>query len=108
MPLPAGAMFDRYRIERLLGVGGMGEVYLAHDTKLDRHVALKLLPADLASDAKRLRRFELEARAASALHRPLRWGHSGLISLFEPGPSGAATLQRALRHRFCMVPPNSR
>jgi Tol biopolymer transport system component len=57
----------------------MGEVYLAHDTKLDRDVALKLLPAELAGDAKRLRRFELEARAASALKHP------AIVAIYDLG-----------------------
>ena len=67
MTLKPGASLGLYVIRSLLGSGGMGDVYLAHDTKLDRDVALKLLPAELANDSERLRRFELEARSASAL-----------------------------------------
>lgn len=67
-------MIDRvlgsYRIEARIGAGGMGEVFRAHDAKLDRHVAVKLLPADVASDPDRLRRFRAEARAASSLNHP--------------------------------------
>src|SRR5438132_9574282 len=59
----------RYEICSQLGAGGMGEVYLAHDTKLDRKVALKILPGDLGGH-DRLRRFVQEARAASALNHP--------------------------------------
>ncbi len=70
MSLTPGASLGPFVIRSLLGSGGMGEVYRAHDAKLDRDVALKLLPADLAHDTDRLRRFELEARAASALNHP--------------------------------------
>ena len=65
-----GSDVGPYRILRRLGVGGMGEVYLAQDSRLDRLVALKILPAYFASDETRLRRFQREARAASALNHP--------------------------------------
>jgi eukaryotic-like serine/threonine-protein kinase len=59
-----------YRIQSRLGAGGMGEVYLAHDTKLDRIVALKIIRRDLASDPDRMRRFQQEARVVAALNHP--------------------------------------
>lgn len=62
--------FGPYEIVRLLGRGGMGEVYLARDTRLDREVALKLLPAELADDEERRARFLREARAAATLNHP--------------------------------------
>ena len=68
--LLANTNLSHYRIERKLGAGGMGEVYLAEDTRLNRKVAIKMLPADFAADEDRVRRFEQEARATSALNHP--------------------------------------
>ncbi len=69
-PLLAVGQIGRYRLERLLGEGGMGKVYLAEDMRLHRRVALKVLPHRFVIDADRLRRFEREAQAASALNHP--------------------------------------
>jgi serine/threonine protein kinase len=63
--LAAGVRLGVYRVESLLGAGGMGEVYLARDTRLDRDVALKVLPDLYAADPDRLVRFEREARVSS-------------------------------------------
>jgi serine/threonine protein kinase len=70
MPLESGSRLGRYEIRSRLGAGGMGEVYLAHDSKLERKVALKILLGQFTADAERLRRFAREARAASALNHP--------------------------------------
>jgi Tol biopolymer transport system component len=70
MAIGAGAHFNHYEILAPLGAGGMGEVYRARDTRLDREVAIKVLPANYANDEDRLRRFEQEARATSALNHP--------------------------------------
>src|SRR5260370_42130102 len=68
--IPPGTRLGRYEIRSKIGEGGMGEVYLAQDTKLDRKVALKILPAELAANHDRMRRFVQEAKAASALNHP--------------------------------------
>lgn len=74
-----GKQLANYRIERLLGAGGMGEVYLARDNKLDRLVALKILPWHFVADTERSIRFQREARALSALNHP------NLVTIFEVG-----------------------
>jgi serine/threonine protein kinase len=79
--LKAGRRIGAYEIVSLLGCGGMGEVYLAHDTKLGRKVALKLLPASFTRATDRFRRFEREARAASALNHP------NILTIHEIGES---------------------
>jgi len=66
----AGQMINHYKIVSAIGAGGMGEVYLAEDTRLERRVALKFLPAHLTEDDRYLRRFEQEARAVAALSHP--------------------------------------
>ncbi len=66
----AAERISHYRVVRRLGVGGMGEVYLAHDTELEREVALKVMSAELARDANQRKRFRTEAKAASALAHP--------------------------------------
>src|SRR5260370_20616377 len=68
--LRAGDNIAHYRIVSRLGQGGMGEVYLATDVRLDRSVALKVLPVAVAQDPGRMNRFEIEAKAASALNHP--------------------------------------
>src|SRR5438552_2559589 len=70
MILASGTKFGRYEIRSKLGAGGMGEVYLAQDTKLDRKVALKILPAELASNRDRMERFIREAKSAATLNHP--------------------------------------
>ena len=79
MAIKTGAQFGHYRILTLLGAGGMGEVYRAHDSRLDREVALKVLSGDFANDKDRLRRFEQEARATSALNHP------NILTVYDTG-----------------------
>jgi serine/threonine protein kinase len=76
-----GRQVGPYKIHSLLGVGGMGEVYLAQDPRLDRTIALKILPTELASDPERIRRFIREARAASGLKHP------NVATIYEIGKS---------------------
>ena len=75
---------DHYEILSLLGKGGMGEVYLARDARLSRNVALKLLPAEFTQSADCVRRFEHEAKAASALNHP------NILTIYEIGATDHA------------------
>ncbi len=70
MQLSPGTKLGTYEIHSPLGAGGMGEVYLARDTKLQRDVAIKMLPAAFAKDAERLARFQREARILASLNHP--------------------------------------
>ncbi len=70
MTINVGTKLGRYEIRSKIGAGGMGEVYLAQDTELDRKVALKILPADVALNQDRMRRFVQEAKSAAALNHP--------------------------------------
>src|SRR5712691_1484588 len=81
MAISPGKRLGRYEIRSQLGAGGMGEVYLAQDTKLDRQVALKILPADVAAHPDRMKRFVQEAKAASALNHP------NIVTIHEIGSS---------------------
>src|SRR5918911_603155 len=79
MPLASNARLGRYEIRSPIGAGGMGEVYLAEDTTLERTVALKVLPAPVALDEQRMRRFIQEAKAASGLNHP------NILTVYEIG-----------------------
>src|SRR5262245_52425478 len=81
-PRLIGRELANYRIISLLGKGGMGEVYLAEDTRLHRKVALKLLAPQFTNDADRVRRFEREARAVSTLNHP------NIVTIFDIGQAG--------------------
>jgi serine/threonine protein kinase len=82
--MSAGTTVGSYRILRQLGAGGMGEVYLAEDSRLSRRVALKFLPPGFVGDAERMRRFMREAKAASALNHP------NIITVYEVGETPTA------------------
>src|SRR5678816_2403271 len=81
MTLAPQTQLGRYEIRFLLGVGGMGQVYLAHDTSLNRKVALKVLPAEVAANEDRMRRFKQEATAAASLNHP------NIAHIYEIGQS---------------------
>src|SRR5246127_2508266 len=70
MSLPSGTKLGPYEIKAPLGAGGMGDVYRAHDARLDRDVAIKILPTECSADPERVHRFEQEARATATLSHP--------------------------------------
>jgi eukaryotic-like serine/threonine-protein kinase len=84
MALTPGTKLGPYEIQSLLGSGGMGEVYRAHDSRLNRIVAIKVLPTSYSADAERLQRFVQEARSAAALNHP------NILSIFDIGEAGGA------------------
>ena len=93
-----GRTVSHYQVLSLLGAGGMGEVYLARDPRLDRTVALKILPGELAADPDRMQRFAREARAASALNHP------NVATIYDVGESDGipSSSWSTLRERpFC-------
>jgi predicted ATPase/serine/threonine protein kinase len=83
MMLTPGTKLGSYQIVAALGAGGMGEVYRARDARLERSAAIKILPAEFSADSDRLRRFEQEARAASALNHP------NIVTIYELGQDGS-------------------
>jgi serine/threonine protein kinase/Tol biopolymer transport system component len=85
MTVSAGTRLGPYEMLGSLGTGGMGEVYRARDTRLQRDVAVKVLPAELSSDAARLKRFETEARLVSALNHP------NIVTIHEVGRSDSTS-----------------
>jgi len=90
--LTPGSFIGPYRVTALIGEGGMGQVYRAHDTKLQRDVALKILPESFVHDPDRLARFTREAHVLASLNHP----NIGAIYGFEDGPAGAGPHVRAL------------
>ena len=109
MGLPAGTLLGPYEILSAIGAGGMGEVYKARDNKLDRNVAIKVLPEAFAHDRDRLSRFQREARMLAALNHPhiatifgleqSEGVHYLVMELVARPDAGRATQGRPSRHR---------
>ena len=90
MALSAGARLGPYEVVSLVGAGGMGEVYQARDTKLERDVAIKVLPESLALDADRIARFEREAKTLASLNHP---NIAHIYGVEESGASRALVME---------------
>ncbi len=106
MSLAPGARLGPYEVIASIGAGGMGEVYRAKDTRLDRDVAIKVLPPSFAMDAERLSRFEIEAKATGQLNHP------NVVSVYDVGTheSGAVSRDGTARRRnaACPIGPRGR
>jgi serine/threonine protein kinase len=100
MPLSVGDKIGHYEILSLLGQGGMGEVYRAKDTKLDREIAIKALPAALAQDPDRLARFEREAKVLASLK------HNNIAAIYavEESSGGKALVMELVNGQTLKVP----
>src|SRR6202162_5937463 len=90
MSIAAGGRLGTYEIRALIGAGGMGEVYRAHDTRLNRDVALKVLPEIFARDTQRMARFEREAKLLASLNHP---NIAAIYGLEESGPIRALVME---------------
>ena len=109
MAIAAGTRLGPYEIVQSIGAGGMGEVYRARDGRLNRDVAVKILPEDVARDPERLDRFEREARASAALNHP------NIIAIYDIGHADGPTFMvmeildgATLRHELTTHPPTQR
>src|ERR1700740_959148 len=100
MALSAGARLGPYEILAPLGAGGMGEVYRGRDTKLDREVAIKVLPSALACDPERLARFEREAKVLASLNHP----NIAQIYGIEESSTGRALVMELVPGQTLQVP----
>src|SRR6185436_21068279 len=104
MPLTPGSKVGIYQVVEMIGVGGMGEVYRATDSRLDRSAAIKTLPDEFSVDPDRLARFEREAKVLAQLNHP----HIASIYGIEPGPPVALAMELAegetLSHRIQQGP----
>jgi len=112
MPLAAGQTLTHYEILGPLGAGGMGEVYRAKDTRLEREVAIKVLPEHFADDEERLRRFEREAKTLASLNLPNVAGpRRNIPGRLDPrlaassGPDDVLDRRRQVRSRRPLAPP---
>jgi eukaryotic-like serine/threonine-protein kinase len=85
MVLAVGSRLGPYEMLTPIGAGGMGEVYKARDTRLERTVAFKVLPVDVSADQEPLRRFEKEAKSASALNHP------NIVTIYDIGSEGGVS-----------------
>ena len=100
MPLPTGTKLGPYEISSPLGAGGMGEVYLAQDSRLGRCVAIKILPDKFSRDAQRMARFDREAKVLASLSAAISSAETRKKRLERPPRSGVGSPRRDLTYPF--------
>jgi serine/threonine protein kinase len=101
MALTSGTKLGPYEIQSPLGAGGMGEVYCARDTRLDRTVAIKVLTSHLSDNPELKQRFEREAKAISSLNHP------NICTLHDVGSPGVRSLMESDRTAFSVISPRA-